>query len=215
MTDVRDMVLVHRVFRREFRLIPGMVQAVGTADVARHRAVCQHAVEMLDALHHHHEGEDELLWPRLMTRAPEAAALAREMISEHEAVGAAMRRSRASLQTWSRPGSDGKELADELSTVHGSLCAHLDREEAEVLPLVGDNISEEEWAELADRGFGAMPKSRALVFLGHILEEADEDERTRFLHKVPPPVRLLFKVRGRHVHSRETAYLRSSVPLPR
>ena len=89
------------------------------------------------------------------------------------------------------------------------LCEHLEKEEVDVLPIVEDHVTEDEWAELAERGFAAMPKSRALVFLGHILEDADADERTRFLQRVPGPLRVLFKVRGHRVHARETAYLRS------
>ena len=66
--DTSDMVIVHRMFRRECALLPQLVAAVPAGDVARARTVARHAREVLDMLHHHHLGEDELLWPRLSAR---------------------------------------------------------------------------------------------------------------------------------------------------
>lgn len=76
MTDTRDMVLVHRVFRREFGLLPLMVRGAADGDVRAAVRIAAHAREMTDALHHHHHNEDELLWPRLLQRAPVDAGLA-------------------------------------------------------------------------------------------------------------------------------------------
>jgi hypothetical protein len=60
-----------------------------------------------------------------------------------------------------------------------------------------------------------MPKHRALVFLGHILESASPDERSRFLRRrVPPPVRLLYLLIGRRAFTRETAVLRAALAEP-
>jgi hypothetical protein len=53
-----------------------------------------------------------------------------------------------------------------------------------------------------------MPKSRALVFLGYILEDANPEEQPHFLQQVPAPVCLLFNVWGRRVQRREAAHLR-------
>ncbi len=59
--DTRDMLLIHRVIRREVGGLPGLFRA--TRDRARAARVAAHASEMLDFLHAHHTGEDELLWP--------------------------------------------------------------------------------------------------------------------------------------------------------
>lgn len=65
------------------------------------------------------------------------------------------------------------------------------------------------------RGFAAMPKRRALVFLGHILESASPGERSRFLRRrVPPAVRLLYRLIGRRAFTRETAALRAALAAP-
>ena len=214
-TDTRDMVLVHRVFRREFRLLALMVRSVADGDTARARQVGRHAAEMTRALHHHHESEDELLWPRLAKRAPGAGSDGR-MEAQHQALGEILSRVDAALPQWQRTPDDAMAtlLAADLGELHALLEAHLDDEERHVLPVVARVITKAEWDELGERGFAAMPKRRALVFLGYILESATPEEQSRFLRRVPPPVRLLFRLTGRRAHAREAAALRSGLAEP-
>src|ERR1700730_9220378 len=174
MTDTRDMVLVHRVFRREFGLLPLMVRGVPDGDVRAADRVARHAREMTDALHHHHRNEDELLWPRLLQRAPVDADLVARMETQHSALAEILSRIETDLPAWqqsARPG-DGIILSAALTDLHTGLSEHLDEEEQHVLPIVARTITPPEWAERAQRGFAAMPKRRALVFLGHILSSA-------------------------------------------
>ncbi len=218
-TDTHDMVLVHRVFRREFRLLPLMVRAVPDGDSAVAGPVAAHAREMLDALHHHHENEDELLWPRLLQRTPVDAELVQQMAAQHAVIGQILVRVEAALPAWPRTAGarDGAALAEDLTELSARLGEHLDEEETRVLPIVGRTITPAEWDELAQRGFAAMPKRRALVFLGHILASASPEERTPFLRRrVPPPVRLAYRLIGHRAFTRETAVLRARLrePLP-
>ena len=175
-----------------------------------------HAREMLDALHHHHHSEDELLWPRLLQRTPIDAGLVQRMEAQHAAIGQILGRVEEALPAWQRTGRirDGAVLADDLTELSARLGEHLDEEEAHVLPIVGRTVTPAEWAELAERGFAAMAKRRALVFLGHILSSASPEEQTRFLRRVPPPVRLAYRLIGRRAFARETAALRAGLPEP-
>lgn len=216
-TDTRDMVLVHRVFRREFRLLPLLLRGVPDGDAAAAGRVAAHAREMLGALHHHHENEDELLWPRLLRRTPVDAGLVQRMEAQHTAIGQILGRVEQVLPAWPRTAAarESAVLADELTELAARLNEHLDEEETHVLPIVGRTITPAEWDELAQRGFAAMPKRRALVFLGHILASASPEERVRFLRRrVPPPVRLAYRLIGRRAFARETAALRAGLPEP-
>jgi hemerythrin-like domain-containing protein len=215
-TDTHDMVLVHRVFRREFRLMPLMVRDVADGDTQAAGRVSRHAREMLDALHHHHQNEDELLWPRLLRRTPVDTGLVERMEAQHDAIGEILRRVDAVLPVWQRVACsrDRDALAGDLGELHARLEDHLNEEEQHVLPIVGRTITSTEWNELAERGFATMPKRRALVFLGHILESASPSERSRFLRRVPPPVRLLYLLVGRRAFTRETAALRAGLAEP-
>jgi len=179
--------------------------------------VFRHATEMIDALHHHHQNEDELLWPRLEQRAPLDAVMAEQMQAQHNVIGELLARAEAALPAWQRAAraGDGDALAADLGELHARLEEHLDEEEQHVLPVVGQTITPTEWDELAERGFAAMPKRRALVFLGHILESASPGEQSRFLRRrVPPPVRLLYRLIGRRAFTRETAALRAALAAP-
>ena len=215
-TDTRDMVLVHRVFRREFRLLPLMVRQIADGDTRAAGRVSQHAREMLDALHHHHQNEDELLWPRLLQRTPAGTGLVERMQTQHHAISQILQRIDVALPMWQHAARarDADALATDIGELHALLEQHLDEEEQHVLPIVGRTISPAEWDELAERGFAAMPKRRGLVFLGHILESASRSERSRFLRRVPPPVRLLYRLTGRRAFMRETAALRAGLAEP-
>src|SRR5689334_6874995 len=83
--NTHDMVVVHRVFRREFRLMPALVRSVTPGDLGRAKTVANHATELTVALHHHHTGEDELLWPRLRERVDLGNVLDADLIDRMEA----------------------------------------------------------------------------------------------------------------------------------
>jgi hypothetical protein len=138
------------------------------------------------------------------------------MEAQHIAIAEVLGRVDAVLPAWQRGARvrDGHALADDLTELHARLEEHLDEEEQHVLPIVGRTITAAEWDELAERGFAAMPKRRALVFLGRILESASPAERSRFLGRVPPPVRLLYRLTGRRAFARETAALRAGLADP-
>ena len=94
--DTSDMVIVHRMFRRECALLPQLVAAVAGGDLARARTVAGHAREVLDMLHHHHVGEDELLWPRLSARTRFHNDLLARMDSQHQGLAVLLEHLRAS-----------------------------------------------------------------------------------------------------------------------
>jgi hemerythrin-like domain-containing protein len=207
--DTDDMLLIHRLIRREIGYLPGLIRGAA-GKPARAKQVAQHTSEMLDFLHTHHSGEDELLWPVLRPRVSLDGELLDRMTAQHGQVAAAVADVRADLGRWA-PTPDaalGERIAARLDEMTGVLTEHLAEEEARILPLVSTHFTQREWDALGKHGFAAVPGKRRLVILGHILEEADPVERARFLRRVPPPARLAFKLIGRRQHERETAALR-------
>jgi hemerythrin-like domain-containing protein len=87
-----DMVLVHRVFRREFRYAAEFIEGVRAGDVAHAQVVGDHLTFMLSALHHHHAAEDDLVWPKLQARVASSEADLQRMVDEHAAIAAAVHR---------------------------------------------------------------------------------------------------------------------------
>ncbi|MEC3916376.1 hemerythrin domain-containing protein [Nocardia sp. CDC160] len=205
--DTHAMVVVHRVFTREFRLLGEIAAATPPSDADQIRRVVRHGREMLTALHHHHHSEDELVWPRLRSAGLEAA-LIDSMESQHAAISAAMDALDAALTAWESDPTAADQVTLTAARLHPILAEHLADEENTVLPLVAETLTESQWAELGERGMASLPKRRALVFLGHILEDADDLERQNFLREIPAPVRALYRFLGAPAHARETRLLR-------
>lgn len=207
--DTHDMLLIHRVIRREIGLLPSLFRAA--SDTAQRAGrIATHAREMLDFLHVHHHGEDTLVWPLLRERTPLDADLVDRMAAQHREVSCAVERLRLDLDGWEASADGG--LGDRLATTAGALSAvldaHLDDEELHLLPLVATTLTPHEWNQLAKLGMAAVPGRRRLAILGHILEEADAAERSQFLTRVPPPARVAFKMFGQRQHAREVASIR-------
>jgi hypothetical protein len=189
-----------------------LVETAG-GDVEQVARVSAHAAEVYGALHHHHTGEDELLWPRLHARAEMDGELIDRMEAQHERIGELLETVEHLLPAWS--AAPAVEIRDELAArmreLSAALDEHLAEEEERILPLAARHVTEAEWGELGERGMASLPKDRVLVLLGYILEEADADERRRFLAHVPLPGRLAYRVVGQRKYQREVAALRRDV----
>ena len=98
--DTSDMVLVHRMFRRECALLPQLVAAAAGGDLARARTVARHAREVLDMLHHHQVGEDELLWPRLSARTRLHTDLLARMDTQHQGLAVLLEQAATWFAAW-------------------------------------------------------------------------------------------------------------------
>ena len=208
--DTSDMVIVHRMFRRECALLAKLVAAVAGGDVVRARTVAEHAREVLDMLHHHHVGEDELLWPRLSARTRFHADLLARMDSQHQGLAVLLEDAATAFAEWqdaptAHTSTPLTALLEQLTT---RLNEHFDEEEAEILPIVERVITAVEYREVGQRGLVSIPLTRRLIVLGYLLEDATPKERTDFLTAIPRPARLAYRLPGERQHRNETTRLR-------
>jgi hemerythrin-like domain-containing protein len=208
--DTSDMVIVHRMFRRECALLPQLVAAVPVGDVARARSVAGHIREVLDMLHHHHLGEDELLWPRLSTRTRFHADLLARMDSQHHVLAVLLEHVATALPEWRQAPAahTGAPLTALLEQISNGLDDHFDEEEARILPLVERVITAAEYREVGQRGLVSIPLTRRLIMLGYLLEDTTPRERADFLAAVPAPARLAYRLIGVRQHRHEATRLR-------
>lgn len=218
--DTKKMVIVHRVFRREFRSAPALVRGVSAGDTRRSATVAAHCRWLTGALHHHHSDEDELLWPWLVVQAQPCAEVTARMQTQHERAAALLAAADELIGPWAATAdpTTRDELADVLGRLHPVLIAHLDDEEETILPLVAEHLTVAQWAELSRRGRRSMPLRKALVFVVMMLQDATPAERTGLLDQMPPPVRLLIRWYGEPAHRRYLARLhastRDAAPVP-
>jgi hemerythrin-like domain-containing protein len=208
--DTHDMIVVHRVFRRESRLLPDLVAAVRPGDVARARTLAGHVRDYRLGLHEHHTGEDELVWPLLLARVDLDTDLVLRMEVQHKAVASTLDTAVELLRRWEdrADATTRQELVDALRQHRVELLEHLDEEERSILPLIAEHLTAAEWQALNERFQRETPKDKLLFFLGAILEEATPAERAKLLGSLPLLARVLWRTVGRRQYARRSRKVR-------
>jgi iron-sulfur cluster repair protein YtfE (RIC family) len=206
-----DMKMIHAMFRREFRLAGPMIRHVADGDKARAARVAVALKELVTGLHHHHHGEDTLLWDTLVERSPACAIHVGLMKEQHAQVAALLEQVDGLSSAWTAdPTPANREaLASLLDTISRTLEDHLGQEETHILPVATSSLLQEEWNRLGEEGLAAIPKNRRLIQLGYILEDATPEQRADLLARVPAPARLLYKLVGRRQYEKERDSLRA------
>lgn len=115
---------IHATFRRELSLIRKEVASSGTLG-AQLRINC---LTVCQGLHYHHTGESTALFPALQAQHPELTETIAVLQSEHDRIAVLLEELE---QLVSKSAPDLLPKVDALIT---QLNAHLDREEAELLP---------------------------------------------------------------------------------
>lgn len=188
--DTTMMGIVHDALRRD---LVRMRDALALEPPApRRRALAGHLTWMMRFLDAHHSGEDDGLYPAVRAADPGAADLLDAMDAEHQAIHPAMEQVATRAARWASNGEDRNALVvaiDELSDV---LLPHLDREEAEAMPLVSATLTQREWTDW-DQRYNIAPKS--LSALGEegnwVLDGLDDERRRVVLDLVPLLPRLI------------------------
>lgn len=206
----REMAMIHQVFRRESRLLAELVLEVRPGDTERSRILAEHWRQYAVGLHAHHTGEDEMLWPVLLPHLDLDAEQVLAMEAQHHELSDGIAEVHKLVDRWESRAlaEDRDELAAALHRHHRQLCAHLDEEEREVMPLVALHVTEEQWQAVGERGLAETPRNRLMIALGAILEDSSPEERLEFLTRLPVPARVLWKLLGQRQYRRETRRIR-------
>jgi hemerythrin-like domain-containing protein len=207
--DIREMLIVHRVFCREFAALPGAVRGVSAGDRKRAKTVAGHARLVLTGLHLHHEGEDAELWPLIDARVEASADLTARMEAQHGELASLVADAERLLPVWETSADNPEPLARVLEALHAGLLAHLAAEEAEILPLVAEHIIAAEWARLGEHARREMRPAQLPLLFGAVLEECDANERAMLLATLPHPLRLLIRPVIEPIYRRYIAKVRA------
>ena len=214
--NARPALVVHGALRRELRLTAPLVRQVAEGDTDRAAVVGRHLDLVLRMLHHHHETEDEGVWPQLRDRAgEEVVPLVEVMEGQHARIDELTRAGEALLPVWMRDasGAVGEQLAAGLDELQAVLVEHLELEERELLGLAEEHLTEEEWEAMGAKAQAAFPgKERTLVF-GILEYEADPEVIAQMLASAPPPVRFLVPRLARRAYRRQAVAVHGT-PTP-
>lgn len=198
--ETEQMRVIHRALGREFATLPGQVERVAAGDTARSGLIAAHLTLVLGMLHEHHEAEDELLWPLLHQRVPLDNELIDTMAEQHHGIAVAIDSVTAIERAWSGTADPTArdELASRLRQLEQILVAHLRLEEEAVLPLIHEHLTVPEWRAPQKHAMAHGPRrlSDKLLTAGIVLDGASPREQAWFLAEMPPPARLLWRLRG-------------------
>jgi hemerythrin-like domain-containing protein len=191
--NVRDMAIVHRLFRQVYEEAARLVRAAPAPSPARVTFLADHIDLALAGLHSHHADEDALLYPKLIERAPEQAPMTEQVEHEHEVISTALDAASAACATWrERPSAQtGEALAAALDHLNEVVQPHLDDEEQKVVPLAAVMLTQQEWDALGKAGMRSVPRRKRGIAAGMMLDALDDEERAYMLKSVPAPMRLL------------------------
>lgn len=185
---------VHRLFRQAYEEAARLVRAAPTPSPERVTFLADHIDLIVGGLHAHHVDEDALLFPKLIERVPEHAAMTEQVEHQHEAIATAMDAALAACAAWrQRPAAEtGEALAAALDHLNVVVQPHLDDEEQKVVPLAAVTLTQEEWDALGKRGMNSIPRNKRGIAAGMMLETLDADDRAYMMKEVPAPLRMLF-----------------------
>ena len=192
--DVREMAIVHRTFRNTYNESARLVRAAPVPSPGRVTFLADHIDFGIAMLHVHHEGEDEMLYPKLLERVPEQAAMTEQVDHEHLLIKTALDEASAACATWrQRPSAEtGEALAAALDHLNEVVRPHLDDEEQKVVPLAAVTLTQQEWAALGKHSVAQIPRNKRGVAFGMILEPLGEEDRALMMRVLPAPVRMLY-----------------------
>jgi Hemerythrin HHE cation binding domain len=194
--DTSDMPAVHKVFRSSLASAPAF-SASATEDDGRRVLIANYYTNVLAFLEAHHEGEEELVFPLLAERAPESKNLVEQAKGQHAQVVGLMATARDNLGSWVAAGDSGASgVVRSLKDLNDVLSAHLDQEEAEILPLAGEHLTIEEWGALPGHAMANFQGDKIWLIMGLIRENFTQAQRDTMLEHMPPPARQMWETMG-------------------
>jgi hemerythrin-like domain-containing protein len=210
MTDTRDMYSVHEAFRRALRDAPGQIASMDDNDTEWSSRFARYLSEVLWLLDIHQQGEDDLMYPVLVERAPESRDLLARMDSQHVAVKSMFESANTAALAFASSGTvaDGQALTDACASLLAILDPHLGEEEVEVLPLVARTLTPEEWKRLPQHALSQYAGDRIWLPFGLAFEAMPDDLRQEMFAELPPPVLDMWLGGGSDAYDAEMATIR-------
>lgn len=192
-TDTNDMRAVHAALRSSFESADALVAGAGS-DRDKVAIVTSFYENVLEFLHVHHEGEDELIYPVLEERCPEHLELLANIDAQHTTLNEPMTAARAAIIAWQDdPNSaNGDAVVRTLLTVDETLLPHLAAEEEEVLPIASAYLSPEEWGALPGHALRSFSCDKPWLALGLVREGLTDEQRLHMLAGMPEPLQQLW-----------------------
>ena len=180
--------IIHAAVRRDVSRTEQALRALREGDAARAAQIRTAWRNLVRELTHHHEAEDEHIWPFLEARGVDVALLG-EMEAEHVAMKNALTAVSTSLDAVVAAPSavNATAAADEVARAREVIDAHLDHEERDVEGVVAGLHDDPEFTALTKklRPASTVDAANALAWMQ---DGAGERELSSLRAEIPGPV---------------------------
>jgi hemerythrin-like domain-containing protein len=210
--DLSSFEAVHLTLRAGLEELAAVVTAWRPGRAPEPAAVHALWPHFATGLHHHHTGEDDIVWPELRKRSADFGPLEEQMRAEHGVLDGHLRAADAAFGAFAEAGDEpsAQRLAGVLAILEASLDDHLRTEEDTVLPLVNRLLSPSEWRPIDTRLLRRLPRRQLAVAVGAIDDAVRRTPGAAAALTPPPlPVRALLALSWRRRYARLVAPLRT------
>jgi hemerythrin-like domain-containing protein len=189
-TDVSDMYAVHKALLGALDAAPAYV-AKADHDSERVEVIGSFYENVIEFLHVHHTGEDELIYPVLEQRCPESRSDLERIDDQHKLLHAPMDAGRSAVAAWrASPSTEtAQAVIDAIASIAEPLRPHLAEEETVVLPIAANWMSPEEWGAMSGHAMSIFRADKPWLPLGLLREQLDQEHRDGMLAGMPPEMR--------------------------
>lgn len=178
-TAVRETVLVHNLHRR----VSTLLAEAAAWPSAPAGALAEVRDFLVAQLRHHHESEDDLVWPKIAGMEPSAADGLANLSEEHGRLDAAL----DAVAAAPVDGPDRAELATAAAALRDLVHTHLAHEEPLLFPALRAHMSEADWADLAKHVSETLPDVGAYLAVGFLEQVGPPEEVDMILGRFPAP----------------------------
>ncbi|MGH9058948.1 MAG: hemerythrin domain-containing protein [Acidimicrobiales bacterium] len=204
--------LVHDAFRRDLPRLTEAAALLHGPGLPTAAAVAKQCHFVMAQLRRHHRAEAAHLSPVLRRRlggTPEGLSVLRDLEDGHHRVAPLISEVEShidDLYRWDQKHAP-MELAGAIGDLGGVVTALLDRDDAELLPLIRGELTATEWDHFEQSQRRGQRLGDLARFVPWILEGAAPEDHDRVLGRLPPPVRLAYRAYWRRSHRRRVAKL--------
>jgi hypothetical protein len=207
--DTTEMNAIHGVFRQTFAMTPQLVGGVADGDRERAELVGSVVADVVEVLDLHHQGEDELMMPRLRDRSGQPELVDR-VAGQHTLIHEPLAETKTAVARWrtSAAAEDGRAVVAAIERLAVAALPHLDEEEAALMPLAAEHLTVEEWGELPGHTMSRF-QGDLFFIMGMVRDNMTDEQRARMLEELPPPAAEAWRSVGIEAYKTKVAALMS------
>lgn len=200
--------VIHHAVLRDLARIEKGLRALTDGDTKRAGEIARTWDHFRFELTHHHEGEDDLIWPYLKSLGIDAT-LVDTMATEHEELAAALDAAGTTIDGVRGSGSAvaAAGAADAVASAEKVIRHHLEHEENDLEPLMAPHVDSPEFKAVEKQLRKRMSTKEAGWFFAWLHDGAGPDDLAMLGAMMPAPIMLMITKGFGRGYSKEIAPL--------